>query len=150
MNKNLKILFLNRSAVKKIKHPNENSAIVSIYTPGDRPVWLSPEWRFVHRDSFFDTEAWEDQMVYPTMNEHQAERIFLFIKNVIEVYEVETLVVNCDAGMSRSGAIATFVAEKYGCGMLPPDAPHYNRTIYRLLKEAENRYMTGNQIPWEN
>ena len=48
---------------------------------------------------------------------------------------VQTVVVHCDAGMSRSAAVASFIAKRYDCSMTPRFAPHANRTVMRLLKE---------------
>lgn len=134
------VTFMNRKSAGKIIFPPQNSAIISISTPSDKPAWLSSEWKFVHRACFNDSESWENQRFYPSPSEEDAQKIFDFIRIVVEVQKVDNLVVHCDAGISRSGAVATFVAEKYGVKMLPPYAPHANRTLLKLLQEQDFIY----------
>lgn len=144
----MRVTHISRRLAKSIKHPPANAAIISIYTPGDRPCWLSPEWAAVHKSCFFDSEAWEKPPVilgkensyrdfYPCISIPQAERIYSFIIFWVD-RGIETFMVHCDAGISRSAAIALFIAEKYGDPTFNMEYAVYNRTVYRMLKEVEH------------
>ena len=131
------VTFVSRAVAKKT-HPKSNSALISIFTPGDTPPYLHwrSEWRFISSFMFFDSEAYEDQKYYPGISMTEAETMFLWIKNVVEEKEVEHIVVHCDAGVSRSAGVALFIAERYGLNF-PKGYSHFNKMVYRSLKEVE-------------
>jgi len=53
-------------------------------------------------------------------------------------HEVEGVLVHCHAGISRSAAVAKWIAEKYELPY-PERYMLYNKHVYRTLREAMNR-----------
>lgn len=66
-------------------------------------------------------------------DETMAQQIIDFAKDCIDV---DTLLIHCYAGQSRSLAIGRFISEIYG---LPVQEGNYNQYVYALLKETYHR-----------
>ena len=68
----------------------------------------------------------------------QAHEIIDMVREMVEDSSINDVFVHCDAGISRSGAIAKFINDYFG----NPDHPMYlsytvyNRMVYRKLEEA--------------
>ena len=73
---------------------------------------------------------------YIPMDVQQAERIARFVKAWWE--KVETIIVHCHAGISRSVGIALAIREFYGqnADALHTEPKRYNRHCYELMTEA--------------
>ena len=68
------------------------------------------------------------------MNEEQAEQIIAFLK---AHQNVDTMLIHCFAGRSRSAAVGKFAAELYG---LPePECPYYNSWVYGMLRRINEK-----------
>ena len=89
--------------------------------------------RQVHRLEFHDIEAERKDEPYVLMSEQQALELVNFVNSVAS--EVEGVIVHCRAGISRSAAVAKWIAEAYGI-KFNHEYPHYNKHVYKLLVEA--------------
>ena len=67
------------------------------------------------------------------MKAQQAEQIIAFLR---KYDKVDTMLIHCFAGKSRSAAVGKFAAEQYG---LPePEYPYYNTWVYRMLHRVNH------------
>ena len=92
---------------------------------------LHPNWQEVLRVEFDDVSIRGDSL--PGITADQAGEIIDFLDAVQD--KVETVVMHCLAGVSRSAGVAKFIAERYAL-----DFDHgyglYNRLVYDTLKEV--------------
>ena len=112
-------------------------AVISISEPNNflGLADLKEGWYEVLRMEFddLDPETCSDHS-NKFMTIHQARVIAAFVDSVAT--NVNSIVVHCKAGVSRSAAVAKWVAERYG---LPFDHQYgsYNRHVYKLLDSLE-------------
>lgn len=121
--------------------PLPATAVISITNPGDVAP-LQNGWKQLLRVAVADASYDETTIEsygrmwrlssggFPT-KEH-AETIRTFLDNLPP--EIETLIVHCGAGVSRSGAVAKYVARRYGLPF-PSDYNRHNEALYRLLED---------------
>jgi predicted protein tyrosine phosphatase len=109
-------------------------AMISIATPGARPPKLG---HFLERLSleFDDVEDYQEQWV--EFGDEHAKAILEFVARIHSQEKAWRLVVHCKAGISRSAAVAIYVAEATGCQFLRrKEAGEANLRILRVLSEA--------------
>lgn len=77
----------------------------------------------------------------------QAERIVAFLDQ--HGNAAVDVVVNCEAGVSRSAAVANFVLEYFGSRQEPFAPPHYhpNPHVLQVLREVAARRRSGEPAP---
>ena len=135
-----KIHFMSRPDAEGIT-PCSTDAIISISCPFD-PANLNIKWApsQILRLEFNDID--EDELMT-----HLGLKLFSPVdaKQIIDFAEhqknkIETLFVHCDAGISRSGAVAKFLSEKYNLPF-PTSYMLYNKFIYRVLTNTLNNMM---------
>lgn len=116
--------------------PMPNWAAVSISEQTETK--LKDGWYAVHRAYFHDVDPSVNKTDEPhiLMNANHAEDIVHFVESVAP--HIEILFVNCQGGISRSAAVAKWVAERFD---LPFDQNYeqYNQHVYKLMCEAANR-----------
>ncbi len=122
-------------------------AVVSISDPNSRPVDLRPGWYNVLWVQFKDIDM--DKLMNPFLRADVAKRYVLFSDAMADqvtcyvdrmvAFGVEGILVHCEAGISRSAAVAKWIAERHGLPSLEPVVKLHNRYVYRLLKESEAR-----------
>lgn len=109
-------------------------ALISIATPSERPPQLP---HFLERLSvnFHDVE--EDQEPWIAFNDDHAKAVLEFIARIHAQEKGWRCVVHCKAGISRSAAVALYVAEATGC-QFPrrQEASEANLLVLRVLAEA--------------
>ena len=126
-------------AVKIRPLDDDYACMISIYTPGD---WLpdfgkyTPPWRWFWQDCFYDVDFFTESSIYKPITMRQAESLFAFIAKIRE-RRITEVHVHCDAGISRSAAIAKFIAEKYDA-YFPETYTVYNKRVYRSLLKVED------------
>jgi predicted protein tyrosine phosphatase len=131
-----KIMFVSRTAAENT--PGwDDWAMISITEPDYIPARLMHGWYAVHRAEFHDTEpqkAISDSTV--AMTDDHAIEIVDFVHAMAP--HIEGVMVHCKGGISRSAAVAKWIAETYN---LPFNHQHssYNLHIYRQLVEANKR-----------
>ena len=128
-------MFVGRATVETIPGWSD-WALISITEPSSNNVeqvvtTVLDGWDSVHRTAFFDVE--KDSPDYPAMKFEDAVRIVEFVQN--HASKVTGFMVNCKAGISRSAAVAKWVALTYE---LPFDHHYdrYNWHVYKLLNIA--------------
>ncbi len=68
------------------------------------------------------------------MNEEQAAQIIAFLR---QYQNVDTMLIHCFAGKSRSAAVGKFAAELYG--VPEPECPYYNTWVYGILRRVHEK-----------
>jgi predicted protein tyrosine phosphatase len=150
--------FIPKKQAEKVVDPERKSerAIISITTPEDdqcSPASLHEDsWRGILRLQFHDVdpsaEAKKRQRVL--FNEQHAQEIFLFLKEQ-EAFG-GALICHCEAGISRSAAVAKFIAQIYSLDY-PESYSLYNKHVFTTLLRVYYQclYGTGpvpiNQLP---
>jgi predicted protein tyrosine phosphatase len=72
------------------------------------------------------------------VNSDDANKVAAFINRVAD--KINLLIVHCDAGISRSAGVGIAIAEETGLDEVAKSLlqthPHYNRDVYRIIKEG--------------
>jgi len=87
-------------------------ALISIATPGERAPKLP---HFLERLSFEFHDVEDDQEPWIVFNDEHAKAILEFIARIHAHDKGWRCIVHCKAGISRSAAVAIYVAEATGC-----------------------------------
>jgi predicted protein tyrosine phosphatase len=128
-----KVIFINREYAERITpKKGEKAAIISINSNGDLAK-LHENWEHKLFLVFHDLD--KPIKDYKIFDKEQAKQIIKFVDKVAN--DILILVVHCDAGVSRSAAVAKFVAEKYGL-LFPDNYTIYNKLVYSTLKYVDN------------
>lgn len=120
--------------------PRAETAIISITNPGDLAP-LKTGWNQILRIAFADASYDENTIEsyrrmwklssfgFPTKG--HALSILSFIDELPP--HIDTLIIHCGAGVSRSGAVAKYASERFGLPF-PANYDRHNEALYRLLK----------------
>jgi len=118
------------------------TAVISITDPGSALAAIeSHKWFDVLRLQFHDIDL--TKMInaglradilkrYRPMNETQAAEIRLYVDAAVRG-GVQKFLVHCEAGISRSAAIAKWIADHHDGPSLGPVTKQHNRHVYGLL-----------------
>ena len=118
--KTRRVQFFPRQVIEGMPHGDPRTALISITSPGDTHARLPDGWAAVLRLEFDDvtppfpilirtgTQAPE---IVP-FDTSLAAQILAFVEALPS--HVDRILVHCKAGVSRSPAVAQFLAEKYG------------------------------------
>lgn len=121
------------------------TAVIAIGDPAAWPSKLSPAFGAVHRLEFNDVDTDDDEH-YVLFDKALADSVWDFIGSLPE--DVDTLVVHCHLGVSRSAAIAKSVAQYVGAPY-PESYSLYNKRVYQVMQSALNaRLYPGAQIEY--
>ena len=104
-------------------------AVISITCVGDAPAPLQPGWGALLRVAFDDVDvatAGDARLFGPA----HAAAILTFADQVAPT--VKGILVHCHAGISRSAAVAKFLAERLDAAF-PDKYAVYNRRVYSTL-----------------
>lgn len=141
-----KVNYISRNMAEKIEPKIDDKASIISINSDDNLAKLNDGWINKLFIVFGDID--KEYPEYPNIklfDKKQACEIIRFIEKVYD--NSEFLIVHCDAGVSRSAAVAKFIAELYN---LPfnHNYPLYNKHIYRLLWDTYNYYfrMIGDGI----
>ena len=107
--------------------------VISLSEWGTEPAKLRDGWRDVLRQEFHDIDV--PQEPYDLFTPDQARQIISFVE-AADAGSVKGVLVHCRAGISRSAAVAKWIALKYGLPF-PDGYALYNKHVFRLLSEAE-------------
>jgi predicted protein tyrosine phosphatase len=118
----------------------ENTIWVSINDPGVYLAKISPFLMEIPRlqINFYDLEKDDEEYAYKAPSPEDAKKIVDFLLQ----NKGSNVIVNCVAGISRSGAVAKFCEEILGYHWIPFSKNHSipNHTLYSLMK----RYYENN------
>lgn len=113
------VLFVSRRTAEALMfYPD--TAIISITDPGKRLAALPVWFRQVLRMSFYDAVPGDDFIPIPVpgcFDHHMAREIHDFVDSLHRAPETCRIVVHCEEGVSRSAAVALFVAELTGADL---------------------------------
>ena len=133
-----KVMFVGKFTAETIG-PFQDWAVISIGEPDMKAPQIKDGWHDVLRLFFHDVNP--DKVVeltnkYTGMNKSQANQIVEFVNRVAP--NVDGILVHCKAGISRSAAVAEWIAKRYE---LPFDYsyPNSNSYVLRLIQESEHR-----------
>lgn len=123
---------------------NPSVGIISITNPidagphrsGGVPAKLDPDdWGALLRLEFDDVTASIKYKFgyYQLMTEEQAREILNWLET--ETADLDTIYVHCEAGISRSAAVAKFLGEIYSLEVDYDDVRFANDHVYRLLTQ---------------
>ncbi len=133
-----RVMFVNRNTAENT--PGwANWSVVSITEPDSAfgEAKLLHGWYAIHRSRFDDVDPKRGSSEpYVLMNEQHAAEIVDFVHSVAP--HSDGILVHCQGGISRSAAVAKWIAESF---QLPFNNKYerYNKHVYRLLKEANQR-----------
>ncbi|MCC5612336.1 hypothetical protein LC612_37875 [Nostoc sp. CHAB 5834] len=114
--------------------PAANTWLISIRAVGDEKPDFEGQWERVLYLEFADLN---DGTSLTAFKPQQAKEVLAFAREAVE--REAALAVHCHAGVSRSGAVAMFLAEIYELKLLKEGTPCsaqyrvYNTYVYRLL-----------------
>jgi predicted protein tyrosine phosphatase len=110
-------------------------AVISLSEWGAEPAKLKDGWQAILRMEFHDIEELVPDEPYDLFSEDQARQIIEFVADM-NAYGVVGVLVHCRAGISRSAAVAKWIAGKYGLPF-PESYSLYNKHVFKLLNETE-------------
>lgn len=119
--------------------PSDCRAMISVSEPGS-PAPLKEGWKKILRLEFHDIQEVtdDDELRYTIFTTEMASKTIDFIDSIQD--SVSHIYVHCYLGVSRSAAIARFIADRYG---LPFNREYnlYNKFVNRLLATEDARRM---------
>ncbi|HOY70273.1 MAG TPA: dual specificity protein phosphatase family protein [Methylotenera sp.] len=129
-----KTMFVGRATAETTPGWN-NWAIISISEPDSAfgEAKLLDGWHALHRSEFHDIEV---EMLYEPnvlMTPQHALEIVSFVNAIAP--NVEGIMVHCKAGISRSAAVAKWIATAYKL-QFNHEYSYYNKHVYNMLTEA--------------
>lgn len=119
----------NRAQIERLE-PRPNALVISIWTPDSSVASIKDGWHSVHRFCFSDLAGTQSEvLLWKKSLEEMGRKVILFseemAKQIFEVLwiahfspEVEEVVVHCDAGVSRSQAVARVVRDAWGVDVI--------------------------------
>lgn len=119
-----------------------NWAVISITTPAEPDAVLKPGWHSVLRLKFEDTD---DASCAGAFGDGLARTVVDFVRGLED--PVEGILVHCFAGISRSAAVAKFIADTYKL-RFPDTYASYNKLIYRRLNQVIWREAYGDDVDY--
>lgn len=130
--KEIKIMSRNEAKTYSAHKDIPESAIISIYSSGDAPCHFCKNGRIKAVGKWCFDDLADDRGI----TQEQANQIAAFVKRN---EFIETLIVHCDAGISRSAGIAAAISKWYfGTDEAVFDNPQYipNMRCYNLMINA--------------
>lgn len=139
----LHVQFMSRADVESFTPP-PNAMLISISdTPDDKAHIQPAMWRQVGMYHFVDGGYDEEAIatfgsdfdrIYGAdyFTPEKADTMRADIDRMVGLMP-QLLVVNCQAGRSRSAAVAQYISERYGA-IIAQETPEANQTVLRLLR----------------
>ena len=120
------VLFASRELAESLAG-NPYMAVISITDPGSPAARLDPLFWHVLRLSFFDAVPADEYLPAPMpgmFDHHMAAQISEFVHTLhVAPFEISTMV-HCEFGVSRSAAVALFVAALTGAPLAAREFTH--------------------------
>jgi predicted protein tyrosine phosphatase len=113
-----------------------NVAVISISTPGTWEPMLA-DFQHILRLEFHDVDDDDDAEPWVYFDAEHARQLIDFVERLHSADDSLNLVVHCKAGLSRSPAIAIYVAATTGCEFARrQEAVEANLFVLRVLSAA--------------
>lgn len=158
-----KAIFCGRMDVSKIcqtENPANHLAVeryaaISIHDPGGKPAaypsWIRPILPLGFTD-FSPNVLWTPTVArnHPYIilfTKEQAQKIIIFVHSLLRAKDKYTVIVNCEAGVSRSAAVAKFI--HFAAEITEPTTgpmkkvEHPNELVSKLLLEEWSNALHG-------
>ena len=135
-----KVIFVSKTAAENAGGWGD-WAVISITE--ENKAELQEGWFGICRLQFHDVDPTKGcEVPHVLMDAKHAMKIVMFVNKTAP--NIEGILVHCKAGISRSAAVAKWIAEKYN---LPFEHRYesYNKHVYKLLKEADEVWMRSNK-----
>jgi predicted protein tyrosine phosphatase len=127
------VVFTSRSDAESTPG-REDWAIISITKPGRGPANLRWGWCGILRLSFHDLSTEERRNSSRQIFSHeQAREVWTFVDDHAPF--VDGILIHCDAGISRSAAVAKAIAERYALSF-PVGYDMHNRLVLSKLQDT--------------
>ncbi len=137
--------FMSRE--KAVKLPGKNNvAFISIHSSKGVPAGLKPGWGGVIHLAFDDVVPGLDPRtglvtlgganIVP-FNESHAKKLLEFVDGLHEC--INHVYVHCDAGISRSAAVARFLSVRHACPLIGDDR-YANSHVLSVLNKVDRTY----------
>jgi len=149
------VIVLNRDRAPHFV-PELSTAVISIHTPGDNsPNFPRDVFERVLELEFSDVNRSQYMKHHENLPAHRmvcfkkkdADKILDFVNDCL-THDIEGFLVHCDAGISRSPAVALAIREIY---MLKRDIPRrwdlYNKTVYYEIMMAYHDRLSDGDWP---
>ena len=124
-----KVIYTGQQSAEEIQGLDD-WAVISITEPDWYQAKLKEGWHDILRLEFHDIDQYEEP--YVLFGEQQARDIIQFVRNC-HAGGVNGIVVHCKAGISRSAAVAKWIAGNYNMAF-PDGYSLYNKHVYRVLR----------------
>ena len=118
--------------------PRPDWAVISITEQGADLARLQSGWGAELRQEFHDVDAVKPDEPYVLFSEAQAQEIAQFVQ-LAEDQGLVGILVHCKAGISRSAAVAKWIAKSYGL-FFPESYALYNKHVFKLLAQVSSRF----------
>lgn len=124
--------------------PSENGAVISITSSNQDYASIKDGWSSILRVVFDDIDDSKDESLKIFDVDH-ANQIINFLDTLPN--HVNFLLIHCQAGISRSTAVAKFIADYYQLPY-PEKYSLYNKHVYKVLRNTQfnNLYSDGLSI----
>jgi predicted protein tyrosine phosphatase len=116
--------------------PRPDWAVISLSEWGAEPAKLKDGWQAILRMEFHDIEEPVPDEPFDLFTPDQARQIVRFVQDA-NTSGATGVLVHCRAGISRSAAVAKWIAGKYGL-RFPESYSLYNKHVYRVLVSIDN------------
>lgn len=131
------VVFISRDEAEQIL-AEPSLAVISIRTPGSKQPNLD-KFKHLLILEFCDLDVLLSNK-FPIFDRDMAKKVVRFVDEVAP--QVKTIICHCEAGVSRSAAIAKYIAEKFLLNF-PARYSLYNKKVYQTLRVEENERIYG-------
>lgn len=120
------------------------SAVISITNPEAKLADIGPGWFDTLRLQFHDIDLCKPISAhlradilrkYQPISEEQAAEVVRFVARMVDA-QVVGFLIHCEAGISRSAAVAKWITDHYHLPSIAPVTQYHNRHVYQLLEAA--------------
>jgi predicted protein tyrosine phosphatase len=139
-----KVMFVSRNAIENLSGDWSDLALISIIEPNAVGIGKINDKAFkrVIHSHFHDVvtgRVYDEPVV--EMDAKHAMSMVSFLHQIEN--EIEGVLVNCRAGISRSAAVAKWICESRGLSF-NKNYSQYNPHVYKLLLDAEASWKRSN------
>lgn len=144
----MNVYVTNRFGARSLKPP-QPFVWISVSTPGDPEALLSERFHAALRLWFHDLETAPGEAFgkvygpHRLFNERMAHEVIRFVAAAMR-QGIQNVCVHCDAGVSRSGAIALWMRDTFGARVYSKNPLDPNARVRRLLDRVWQQRHGGN------
>ena len=132
----MQIKFIARYYAEQLA-PRNTTALIAIIDPDKGPISTWEQWKYKilvrcrDIDPLKLSDNGQTRENRQPFTHREAMAIVEFIRSLPP--RIDTIIAHCEAGISRSAAVAVFLHEKFPSSTLYQSAPLYNRYIRAVL-----------------